>query len=185
MLRGEKGQGVVESLLVTILFLTAVIFAMVQLCMIGYGWLRANDAAQAGVRCAIVAKGATASSNEAKNAAQYGITYCLGAGLPAKATLYEKTLGNLKDRAGRAIRMFSAHAYYIQRLMFASLLQPIAGDKDPFIKSRGLAGGFYGGGVPMLDVSRKYGVTGAAHCRMVKSPDWEYYKKSWKDGPEW
>jgi len=69
--------------------------------------------------------------------------------------------------------------------MFASLLQPIAGDKDPFIKSRGLAGGFYGGGVPMLDVSRKYGVTGAAHCRMVKSPDWEYYKKSWKDGPEW
>jgi len=185
MLRGEKGQGVVESLLVTILFLTAVIFAMVQLCMIGYGWLRANDAAQAGVRCAIVAKGATASSNEAKNAAQYGITYCLGAGLPAKATLYDEPLGNLKDRAGRSIRMFSAHAYYIQRLMFASLLQPIAGDKDPFIKSRGLAGGFYGGGVPMLDVSRKYGVTGAAHCRMVKSPDWEYYKKSWKDGPEW
>jgi len=69
-MKGEKGQGVVESLLVTILFLTAVIFAMVQLCMIGYGWLRANDAAQAGVRCAIVAKGATASSNEAKNAAQ-------------------------------------------------------------------------------------------------------------------
>jgi len=174
----------IETLLITILFLTAVVFAMVQLNLIAYGWLRSNDAAQAGVRCAIVAEGATAN-NKAKNVAQYAVNYVLGAGLPAKVTVWEKNLGSLKDRSGRPIRMFSVHAYYIQRVMFPSLLQPIAGDNDPFIKSQGYAGSFYGGGVSLLDVSRKYGITGAAHCRMVKSPDWEYYNKSWKDGPEW
>lgn len=177
--KAVRGQGMIESMLITVLFLSAIVFVMVQFSLITFGWLRANDAAQAGVRCAIVAKGISASS-EAENAAQTGILYVLGAGLPAKATVWEKNLGDAKDHAGSAVRMFSAHAYYIQKIMFSSILQPFLGENDPFIKTGGMAGSFYGGGFGMLDVSRKYGITGAAHCRMVKSPDCDYYDKAYK-----
>jgi len=158
---------------------------MVQMNLIVYGWLRANDAAQAGVRVAVVTD--TVSTDDGSNAqsiAQKAILYVLGIGLPAKTTVWKKPLGSLEDRGGSNIYMYSAHAYYLQKVMFASLLQPIMGDNDPFIKSGGMVGSFYGGGIGALEVSKKYGVTGAAHCRMIKSPDWEFYNRSWKDGPE-
>ncbi|PKN02075.1 MAG: hypothetical protein CVU77_01250 [Elusimicrobia bacterium HGW-Elusimicrobia-1] len=184
IIKSQSGQGVVETLLVTVLFLTAIIFTMVQFTMITLGWMRANDAAQAGVRAAIVTKGnssAGAEGEDPEQNAQTAITYVLGIGLPAKATIWNKNpLGKAgADHSGNPKQMFSAHAYYTQSVMFSSILQPILGDNDPFIQSEGMAGSFYGGGYGTLDVSRKYGVTGAAHCRMMKSPDWKFYETAY------
>jgi hypothetical protein len=162
---GTAGQALVESLF-SLVVLTAAFFAAVQFCLIAYAWLRANDAAFSGVRCAVVCKRNAAQGGEAdqpQTAATRAALYVLGTGLPAQVTLYDKDpLGAAgTDLSGNAKKAFSVHVYYRQKLMFSSFLQPIAGG--------------WGRGNPLLSTSRRYGPSGAAQCRMVKSPDWRFY----------
>ncbi|MCD6311014.1 MAG: hypothetical protein J7M11_00930, partial [Elusimicrobia bacterium] len=65
-LRSERGQGVLETTIVTMLFMCACVFAMIQLCIITYGYLAGHDAAFSAVRSAVVQK----SIGDAKSAAR-------------------------------------------------------------------------------------------------------------------
>jgi len=186
-LNNPRAQGIVETLFVTILFLTGVVFAMVQLNMIGMQWLRANEAAQGAARCAAVNDG-TYTELAIDEAASRAAMYVLGPkAVPGNnfVTVWypEGDLG--QDRSGEKIKMLSGHIYYFQKIMFGSLLQPLMGDNDLFVKSQGRFGHFYGGDVSItrtLEVSKKKGVsTGAAHARFVKSPDRKFLNKAWPD----
>ena len=186
----NSGQAAVETLLTTVIFVTAISFAALQVVLIANGWLIANDAAFSAVRCAIVAKGATdegAGGEDPELKALYAANLVLGGNLPAIVKLWSKnplesagedrSSSNNSDHEGAQIRMFSAHVYYVQKIMFASILQPV----NPLRNFGGIFGSFYGGGLKYLAVSKKYGPTGAAHCRMIKSPDWKYYEKAYPD----
>ena len=141
-----KGQAAVETLFTTV-FLTAVLFAAIQLMMTVMSWLKADEAAQAGLRCALVSKGSSsegAGGEDPGAKAREAVFYVLGADCPAAITLWDKPLseGNAAET-----RMFSLHIYASQKLMFASLLAPL----------------------------RDY----AAHCRMIKPPDWRFYGRAY------
>lgn len=184
----KKGQGIVETLFVTILFLTGVVFTMVQLNMIGMQWLRANEAAQGAARCAAVNDG-TYTELAIDEAASRAAMYVLGPkAVPGNnfVTVWypEGDLGT--DRSGEKIKMLSGHIYYFQKIMFGSLLQPLMGDNDLFVKSKGQFGHFYERDVVLikrtLEVSKQRGTsTGAAHARFVKSPDRKFLNKAWPD----
>jgi hypothetical protein len=156
---------------------------MVQLNMISMQWLRANEAAFGSSRVAAVNDG-TYTELAIDEGAFRAAVYTLGPkAVPAQnfTTVWypgDGALGN--DRAGEKRKMLSGHIYYLQKIAFSSLLQPLAGDNDPFVKSQGHAGSFYGGGFNMLDVSRKKGITGAAHARLVKSPDRKFLNKAYE-----
>ncbi|MFH1367819.1 MAG: hypothetical protein ABII64_01705 [Elusimicrobiota bacterium] len=171
----------VETLF-AVVFLTTFFFAAMQFIMVSIAWLRANEAAQAGLRCAIVSEGSTvegAGSGNPNNRAQTAVSYILGFGLPAKAVLWDKIpaeSARQRHNGGQAgrdhssgpnmnganIRMFSLHVYYFQKLMFSSFFSGMSA---------------FG----MLNVSDKYGPSGAAHCRMIKPPDWRYYEKAYPE----
>lgn len=181
----ESGQGVVETLFVTVLFLSGVVFAMVQLNMISMQWLRANEAAFGAARAFVVNDGSY--TDLAYDEASYrAAVYTLGPkAVPTKSLVPhwfpgEDTTALGTDIGGEKKKMTSVHIYYIQKIAFASLIQPLAGDNDPFIKTQGMAGSFYGGGFGTLDVSRKKGITGAAHARLVKSPDRKFLNKAYE-----
>ncbi|MDI6757999.1 MAG: hypothetical protein QME32_08285 [Endomicrobiia bacterium] len=148
-------------------------------------WLRANEAAFGAARVAAVNDG-TYTELAIDEAAFRAAVYTLGPkAVPAQSftTVWypgaDKTvLGT--DLGGEKRKMLSGHIYYLQRIAFASLIQPLAGDNDPFIKTQGRAGSFYGGGFGTLDVSRIKGITGAAHARLVKSPDRKFLNKAYE-----
>lgn len=165
----DKGQAMVETLF-TIVFITGMFFAAMQVAILSTAWLRANEAAQAGTRCAIVSNGSTTEGAEGQNPstkAQIAVSYILGLGLPAKTVVWDKypleSAGNDHSSGpqtnGAQIRMFSVHVYYFEKLMFSSLLKPVST-------------------LGFLNISDKYG-GGAAHCRMIKPPDWRYYEKAY------
>ena len=134
-----KGQAAVETLFTTI-FLTAVMFAVIQLLITITLWLKANEAAQAGLRCALVAKGSTSEGAGGENpgaTARKAVLYILGANYPANIELWDKPLS---DGNQAETRMFSLHIYYYQKMKFA------------------------------------------AHCRMIKPPDWRFYGRAYPGG---
>lgn len=164
-MKNNHGQAMVETLFSTI-FLIFLCFAAVQFYMIVITWLRANEAAQSAVRCAIVSKGATINGadgespeDKAQNAAS--LIFSVDS-IPPSVKLWEKPERNddlylgidqssSQDGKGAGIKMFSAHIYYKQKLMFSSFFNRL---------------GFF---------------DGAAHCRMIKSPDWKFYDKAYPE----
>jgi hypothetical protein len=131
-----KGQAAVETLFTTV-FLTAVLFAAIQLMITIMLWLKANEAAQAGLRCALVSKGSSAEGAGGENPgtkAREAVFYILGANYPANTEIWDKPLSEGNEAE---IRMFSIHIYYSQKMKFA------------------------------------------AHCRMIKPPDWRFYDRAY------
>jgi len=169
-LTGQAGQGVLETAIVTMLFMCAVVFAVIQLCIITYGYLAGHDAAFAAVRSAVVQK----SIGDAKSAARNSGFFVMASQIsgtnnitPEKVTVWDKNpLGKApKDYAGQQVVMYSAHMHYGQSIMFPSLLQPFNPTK------------FYGGGNPLLKM--------ITHARMMRSPDREYLTKAYPGAEEW
>ena len=151
--KNYSGQAAVETLFTTV-FLTTVLFAAIQLMISIMSWLKANEAAQAGLRCALISKGSTADGAEGENPAakaREAMLYILGTNPPGNIEIWDKSIledagtdhSSGPDENGAEVRMFSIHLYVSQKLLFASLLAPL----------------------------RDY----TAHCRMIKPPDWRFY----------
>ena len=171
----QAGQAMVETLLV-IVFMTIIFFASIQFFLIAVYWLRANEISHSVLRCAVVSKGSTTAgadgSNPEKNATIAANILFFDESI-ATARLWDKeSYGNSgidhssgNRSQGAIMRTFGAHIYYGQKLMFGSMFG-------------GLSTGI--GNIQFLNVSNRTGLpSGAAHSRMVKSPDWRYYEKAY------
>ena len=167
----------VETLLV-IIFMTIIFFAAIQFFLVAVYWLRANEVAHSVLRCAIVSKGSTiegADGQNPQNIATATANLIFSGDTIVSTKLWDKepygasgidhSSGN--NAQGSIIRTFGAHVYYMQKLMFGSIFG-------------GLSSGF--GNNQFLSVSKRSGLpSGAAHSRMVKSPDWRYYDKAYPE----
>ena len=170
----------VETLLV-IIFMTIIFFASIQFFLVAVYWLRANEAVHSVLRCAIVSKGSTIAGADGQNPQSIATTAAnlifsrdtivnvkLWDKEPYGASGIDHSSGNSEQ--GAIVRTFGAHIYYIQKLMFGSIFG-------------GLSSGF--GSNQFLSVSKRNGLpSGAAHSRMVKSPDWRYYDKAYPQADE-
>jgi len=163
-LKNNHGQGIVETLIVIILFLTAGVFALVQLSIVIYNNLLVNEASFATGRVAVVCK-----KDEVQSKTQQAALLILGPQvspqnlIPTKVSVWEKNpLGKAaKDYANQDILAYTTRIQFFTRLMFSSLLNPF----HMF--------SFYSGGNPYFEqISR---------ARMVKSPDEKYYWKAYPD----
>jgi len=166
----ERGQGVLETTIVTMLFMCACVFAIIQLCIITYGYLAGHDAAFAAVRAGVVQKSIGDAKSAARNSGFFVMASQISGTnniLPQKVTVWQKNpLGKApKDYAGQQVVMYSAHMHYGQSIMFPSVLQPFNPTK------------FYGGGNPLLKM--------VTHARMMRSPDKLYLKKAYPGADEW
>ena len=176
----QSGQAMVETLLV-IIFITIIFFAAIQFFMVAVYWLRANEAAHSVLRCAIVSKGSTiagADGQNPQNSATVAANLIFSGDTIVNAKLWDKepygasgidhSSGN--NAQGAIIRTFGVHIYYIQKLIFGSIFGR-------------LSSGY--GSNQFLSVSKRSGIpSGAAHSRMVKSPDWRYYDKAYPQADE-
>jgi hypothetical protein len=176
----QSGQAMVETLLV-IIFMTIIFFAAIQFFLVAVYWLRANEAAHSVLRCSIVSKGSTiagADGQNPQNSATVAANLIFFGDTIAIAKLWDKdpygvsgidhSSGN--NAQGAIVRTFGAHIYYAQKLMFGSMFGRL---------SSGL------GSTQFLSVSNRSGLpSGAAHSRMVKSPDWRYYNKAYPQAEE-
>jgi len=175
--RCQKAQAMIETLLVIIL-MTIIFFAAIQFFLVAVYWLRANEAAHSVLRCSIVSKGSTiagADGQTPQNSATVAANLIFFGDTIAIAKLWDKdpygvsgidhSSGN--NAQGAIVRTFGAHIYYAQKLMFGSMFGRL---------SSGL------GSTQFLSVSNRSGLpSGAAHSRMVKSPDWRYYDKAYPE----
>jgi hypothetical protein len=175
VIRNSRGQAMVETA-ISVIFLTMACFAAIQFYMIAVGMLRANEAAFSACRCAVVSKGSTtdgALNEKPEDRAKLAAWYILGLGLPPQAvTVWQKpkiekgesswgkdhSSGEPVDANGKGadIRAFTAMIYYQQKIMFSRFFPGLATANR-------------------LSVSTKYGPTGVASSRQIKSPDWKYY----------
>jgi hypothetical protein len=166
-LTDQKGQGIIETTIIVIMFMCAIVFTLVQLSIITFTKIAAMEASQAAVRTYIV----TRKNNKATYAGNYVMKPQIQGGnniAPvSNVSIYnkEKPLGkSVKDDANQYIAVSASHIEYYQPIFFPSLLQPIRMDK------------FYGGGNPIY--------VGKATSRMLRSPDKKYFNKSYEGSAE-
>jgi len=159
-----SGQALVETIIV-LMVLIPVIFATIQLTLIAYGKMAANDAAMSAVRCAVV----QADTGSAKSKASWAGLYVLEtqtAGtkniIPGSLEINEVLPANkqFRDSDNNCITMYKIKQNYFQHIVFSSILNP-----------------FMGMGISLLDNS--------AGAYMVRSPDPEYLKKAYNNANDW
>ncbi len=183
----SKGQGLVENLIVTMLFLNAVIFVIIQISLITINNLIANEAAFSAARAAIVSP----TYAEAKDIINVVSGVLLAPHfspnnfIPIKTSVWRKQplgvdnkdYGDGKNREN--IWSYTINVKHATRVMFGSVMQPILGDLDPFIITEGKVGSFYS------KLYLPYTLPTNARCRLVKSPDREFLYKAFPDAPNW
>ena len=151
----------VETLLVTVLFLSAVIFAMVQVSLITINTLISNEAAFSMVRSAVVAKTDSDVSSASRSAAFFLLGPHMSAEnyMPLKATVLGKKPLDVEqqDYQHDQIKTYEVDINYAVKLMFSKIIQPFSG--------------------PVY--------TTDATARMIKSPDSEYYTRAYPGASEW
>jgi hypothetical protein len=116
-----EGQAAVETLFASV-FLTLVFFGAIGITRMVTAWLRANEAAQAGLRCALVTTGSTvegAETGDPEKRARLAVLWAMGASFPARVELWDKSVleeagkdhSSGPEKNGALIRMFSVHIY--------------------------------------------------------------------------
>lgn len=179
----KKGQALVENLIVTMLFLTAVIFAIIQISLITINALIANEAAFAACRAAVVSR----TQNETKDTVE-AVSFALLAPhfsvdnfIPLNASLWrKKPLGvDNKDNQGLNIYSYNVNIKHATKIMFAGVLQPLLGELDPFIITDGRYGSFYS------KLALPFTVPTNARARLVKSPDKDFLYKAFPGAKNW
>ena len=151
----------VEALVFVIPLLSISIFAMVQVSLIVIDSLIANETVFSAARAAVVAQ----SSNEDKNAKEAAIYILASDSSPNNLTYFNTTTSKetaaesdpVSDYQGIPIQTLETKIGYGVHLMFSNIIQPFSGS-------------IY---------------TADATARMIKSPDSDYYNKSFPGASEW
>lgn len=179
----ESAQGLVENVIVTALFLTAVIFTIIQISLITINALIANEAAFASCRAAVVASSRRDVEETVKVTAFALLAphFSIDNFIPLNASVWRKRpLGaSNKDHQGNYIYTYNVNVKHSTKLMFAGVLQPLLGELDPFIITDGRAGGFYS------RLAIPFTLPTNARARMVKSPDKDFLIKAYPGAKEW
>ncbi|MDI6757743.1 MAG: hypothetical protein QME32_06965 [Endomicrobiia bacterium] len=183
ILSDESAQGLVENLIVTVLFLTAVIFTIIQISLITINALIANEAAFASCRAAVVAS-SRRDVDEIVEVAAFALLaphFSIDNFIPINASVWRKTpLGvKNKDHQDNYIYTYNINVKHATKLMFAGVLQPLLGELDPFIITDGRAGSFYSRWAIPFTLPTN------ARARMVKSPDKDFLLKAYPGAKEW
>lgn len=152
----------VETMIVTVLFLSAILFAVVQLNTLVVHELIANETAFSTARVAVVTPKSALDRNTKLAALELVAPYVSpDSFIPLKAVTSNEEDIPSAPGIGHPVELYQTELHYAIRIYFASLLQP-------FFKFS-----FLGGGNPYY--------TNVARARMVKSPDESYFKKAYPD----
>lgn len=183
ILSDESAQGLVENVIVTMLFLTAVIFTIIQISLITINSLIANEAAFASCRAAVVAS-SRRNVDETVELAAFALLaphFSPDNFIPINASVWRKLpLGvKNKDHQGNYIYTYNINVKHVTKLMFAGVLHPLLGEFDPFIITDGRAGSFYS------RLAIPFTLPTNARARMVKSPDKDFLIKAYPGAKEW
>jgi len=181
--KNTTAQGLVENLIVTMLFLTAVIFTIIQISLITINALIAGEAAFAAARASVVAPTQSEANDIIDKVAAILVVphFSPDNFIPLDATLWrKKPLGtDNQDNQGLNIYSYTVNIKYVTKVMFAGVLQPLLGDLDPFIITGGRAGSFYS------RLALPFTAPTNARARLVKSPDKDFLYKPFPDAPKW